>query len=86
MKLYVFENATRVSDSYHDSGSLLVVARDRDAVECQVKRYNDNARKMWGAIDDHIALDDDDWDRVRVWDLAGDAPEYIVAFPDAGCC
>lgn len=86
MRVYIFQNATRVSDSFHDGGSLLVVASDRDHVREQIDRYNANARKLWASTEDHIKLSDADWERAMTFELAGDAPEYIVAFPDAGCC
>lgn len=86
MRVYIFEHVSRVSDNYHDGGSLLVVADNRDHVREQIDRYNANAKKVWGSRDDHIALSEADWERVRTWELAGEAPEYLMAFPDSGCC
>ena len=75
MNMYIFENADKVSDNYHEGGGLAIVAADIEHVKQLVEATNGTVR-----------LSDDDIKQVTVYPLKGKHEAKIFAFPDAGCC
>jgi uncharacterized membrane protein YvbJ len=75
MNMFIFENADKVSDKYHEGGGLAVVAADIEHVKQLVEATNGSVR-----------LSDDDIKQVIVYPLKGKHEAKIFAFPDAGCC
>lgn len=77
MQLFLFENATQVSNpdhAYHSGGSVMVLAKGISEVTEMLAESSD------------VILDDDDWSLVRVFDVSDmELPEVFI-FPDAGCC
>jgi len=74
MKIFIFENLNQVSERYHPEGGLAVIAKDKDQVYQLI------------ASDKCIEVTDDEWQKVWIYDLAGDVEPRIFVFPDAGCC
>jgi hypothetical protein len=84
---HVFENIDRISDSWHNGGSLLIVT-DRDPGEAW-RAY------LQGVADEHesnaVYLDDA---TVRqslpeptvTYELRETVAESVMLFPDSGCC
>lgn len=73
MKIWLFENVYKATDSYHDGGSVMVIAE----TEGQVK----NLLHGTGVI-----LSDEDWEFVRTFPTHSYVPEEVFIFPDSGCC
>ena len=75
----------RVSDSWHDGGSVLIIAATVedaraawDAHWRALKPYYDADGKHWTAA---VAGAPD-----RAWPIAGGAEPEVLVFPNAGCC
>jgi uncharacterized membrane protein YvbJ len=75
MNMFIFENADKVSDNYHEGGGLVIVAADIEQVKQLVEATNGSVR-----------LSDDDINKVIVYPLKGSHEAKIFVFPDAGCC
>ena len=72
MKVYVWQEATRVSDNYHDHGGLLVIAED----EAKARTLANSTKNV------HV----EDGDECEcLGDIYG-ATERVMSFPNAGCC
>jgi hypothetical protein len=74
MKMFVFEDLDKVSGNYHENGGLMVIARNREHVENLIEG------------DECIEITEEEWGKVRVFELSGEANPEIFVFPDAGCC
>ena len=77
-KLYVFENVAPVSSAYHDGGGLVIVTSGDPIVAW---RGSDSySRGEYGKEEADLSNPD------MVYDVADDAPDAVIVFPDAGCC
>lgn len=74
MKLFIFEHLKQVSDNYHSEGGLAVIARDREHLEELI------------LTDENIVIDEEEWDRVIIYDIDMEVGPRIFVFPNAGCC
>jgi len=74
MFIYILESVHRASDNYHDGGSVVVVAEDRNHAEQLI-----NATPF-------VEVTETDWEGVRFYPLEGPVKPEVIVFPDAGCC
>ncbi len=74
MKAFVFEAVQRVSGSYHSGGGLLIIAEDKDAAQALVD------------VSVEVFIEQAEWDKAIVLELALSYDPRIIVFPDAGCC
>lgn len=75
MNIYIFVGCEKASNSYHEGGSVAIVAKDIDEVKSLVK-----------AKGGEILLSDMDIQAAIVYPLKGKHEPKVFAFPDAGCC
>lgn len=86
MNAYLWEDISPVSDSYHDEGSVLIIATDLDA-----------ARAAWVADTDTTVRDEEDRAKIRpaltgeptrTWPIGGrrKVAAEVFVFPNEGCC
>lgn len=73
MKIWLFQNACHVTDSYHDGGSVMVIAETEGQVK-NLLAYTD------------VELSDADWESVRTFPTHSYVPAEVFLFPDSGCC
>lgn len=74
MNVYIFEDCSDLTDSWHSGGGLVVIARDSDHVAELI------------SSDPNIQLSDVDWQEVKIVRAADDAEPAVYVFADAGCC
>lgn len=74
MNVYVFDYVSQLTDNYHDSGGLVVVARNIDHVRELLTDYPAARPSV------------DEYAKVNVYPTNSDAKEAVYIFPDAGCC
>lgn len=74
MNVYVFDYVSQLTDNYHESVGLVVVARDIDRVREILRGYPPTQPS------------DDEYAKVNVYPTNIDAKEAVYIFPDAGCC
>lgn len=72
--MFVFTRIDQVSDNYHAEGGLMIVANNQEHAKEMIKEEKD------------IEITNEEWEDVKVYDLAGDYKPRIFVFPDAGCC
>lgn len=70
MKMYIWESATHVTDSYHNGGGFAVVAESLERARAQLPAESSAQTDA----PDHV------------YALAVDGLEAVIRFPDAGCC
>lgn len=78
MNLYLIEDVSHVSDSYHNSGSILVAAESKNAALALAPvsgEYEPDLDKIREARAEAIRI-------IGTTDL----PAQVWVFPDAGCC
>jgi hypothetical protein len=85
VNLYLWEHIERVSSNYHDSGGLVVIARDADDAKAQIVAFN-ASREYADPEHPEIVVTDEEWNTARVFKLSGEHAPGVVQFPDAGCC
>lgn len=74
MKIFIFEDIDKVSNRYHEEGGLVIVANNKShAKEMIVKEK-------------YVCVNEDEWDKVREYELKGTYEPELITFPDAGCC
>lgn len=78
MKMFMFEDADKVSDHYHDNGGLAIAAEDANHVDRLIEK------------EPFIEISEQNWEDVVVYELGPSDPiiyrPTIHAFPDSGCC
>ena len=84
--IFIFQNAKRVSEKYHDGGSFAVVAQGIEQVKELIADYN--IKNKWGDLaDDVIQLSKEDWEKYLVYELKHELYKpRVLVFPNAGCC
>lgn len=86
--MYIFRNPERVSDSYHDGGSVAVVASTGLHVQELIKEHNDSNEYGYRNARPRTIISDEDWANAELYMLHDDfdyEPKVMI-FPDAGCC
>jgi len=83
MKLYVLENVTSLTSSYHSGGGCVIVAADEAAARRLITQHC-HEDKDW--MDRHPdGPTDEEWANAIVYDVPDTTPRLFI-FPDAGCC
>lgn len=72
--------AADLTDNYHPSGGLVVVARDETHAREMVDAYGSDE---WDRLTQPT---DGEWARASSWEIAGDAEPEVFVYPNAGCC
>jgi hypothetical protein len=73
MKIWLFEDPERVTDSWHSGGSVMIIAETRGQVE----------QLLHGT---RVELSEQDWEGVRIFPTHSYVPAEVFIFPDSGCC
>jgi hypothetical protein len=73
MKIWLFIEPDKVTDSWHSGGSVMVIAE----TEGQVKNLLAHTE---------VELSEDDWENVRTFPTHSYVPAEVFIFPDSGCC
>lgn len=74
MKIFIFESVNRLTGQYHHSGGLVIIADNQEQAKDLIKDDSD------------IAVSDEEWNSVEIFELKDETkPKYWI-FPDAGCC
>ena len=73
MRIYLFEDAEKVSNQHHSGGSVMVIAPSRGDVEALLEPTA-------------VELDQWDWENVLTFPTHNYIPPQVFIFPDAGCC
>lgn len=73
MKIWLFIEPQRVTNSYHSGGSVMVIAETRGQVE-NLLRHTE------------VELSEDDWENVNTYPTHAYVPAQVFIFPDSGCC
>ena len=74
MILYIIVGANKVSDRYHEDGSLAVVADDEESARALV------------AAEPGVSITDAEWSAGMMYSLSGAYEPRVFVFPNAGCC
>ncbi len=79
MKAYLWHDIDKVSENYHERGSVLIQAesleRARELSKCCTDKYREGSYSMIGTDAEPDAVFECDSTEEKVW-----------VFPDAGCC
>jgi hypothetical protein len=89
MKLYIWEDVSHVSSSWHDEGGVVVIAEDLDAARSKVRDYcaqflpeeGEERGVLLATVDADLAKDPG---AALVVDPATEPRLWV--FPNAGCC
>lgn len=77
MKCFVWDSVDEITDNWHDSGGVLVIAVDpARAQELIAERVAGSYKRL-----NPILGQPTKW-----WDVPADSEEFVMLFPDAGCC
>jgi hypothetical protein len=74
MKIFIFESIYKLTDSYHEGGGLVIVAKDEDHA------------KQLITSDPEIQPTEDEWKSAVVLELANEEDPRFWTMPNAGCC
>lgn len=85
MKVFIFEGVSQLSQHYHESGGLVVIADDKEAAKKLIEEENQKGVDDW-FNDADIQLRDREWDDVIILELEDDVEPRVIIFPNAGCC
>ncbi len=82
--LFILRNVSKLTDSYHSSGSAVVIAKDLARAKELLKQVSydvedDDDRK-------HPQVTDEEWGSALFYVLSEDKDEEVFIFPDSGCC
>jgi hypothetical protein len=82
VNVYFWENVTKLTDNYHSSGGVVIVAASLEAARDMLRDYHirDTYSELVGACSAYV----DEPDRVIPVGET-EKPELFV-FPDSGCC
>lgn len=87
MKVFIWDYVANLTNAYHSSGGLVVVAASLDDARVLIKNAtidNDNDVPYSQRIDDDCkALTEPP---ARTYDTTEDAAPEVFVFPNAGCC
>lgn len=96
LNIYIFPYVVQLTDRYHQSGGLVVVARDRDEAEFVIASHNEEQHREYredcGIGPDEpidragIVLTEEEWSNAFAWPIAGEILPTLFVFPNAGCC
>ena len=87
MKAFLWQNVVDVSDSWHNDGSVLVVAEGLSEARALFAAYSED-RKIPRSVGEKGRPPPrriEDAAPGRVYDV-GNANAEVLVFPDAGCC
>lgn len=79
MKLYLFERLSELTNCYHDSGGLVIIAKSKKAAE---KLFN-SKNIEWDA---HVVFKNEWWDKLTLEKEVKCEEEKCFVFEDTGCC
>jgi hypothetical protein len=74
MKLFIFEEVEKLTYNYHSGGGLVVIAEDTEAAKALI------------STDSDITITEEEWSKVKVYELMDNEEPAMFIFPDAGCC
>lgn len=74
MKLFIWSNVDRLTDSYHQEGGVAIAAPTLELARCML--LNPNAEPCEALTKEPDA----------VYELAGEPEPRMFVFPNAGCC
>lgn len=80
MKLFVWDRIKKVSDEYHEDGGLLIIAESEKRARQMAKEY---VTYFYKTIIYPIDLKEHEKPTL-IRECEG--PEFIITFPDSGCC
>lgn len=85
MRIFIFKDVEKLTDSYHTNGALVVVAENiTKAIEIAHNHEEDSA---WKTGSKNIKLTTEEIEKVVSYDLLGENIEpKLFLFPDSGCC
>lgn len=75
MKIFIWKDVEKVSESYHSGGGLVVIAESIDRAK--------HLSRETGYIQDPLPTPDM---IMALHPMHRNDPEQLIVFPDAGCC
>lgn len=73
-KIFIWENLSKVSNSYHSGGGLVIIAEDLEEA------------KSLAQADGNIKFEEGELNSFKEFVVMGEATSEVIVFPDAGCC
>lgn len=83
MKIFIFKDVEELTDRYHESGGLVIIARDLERALDLAKNHSEC---YWEEGRKCIKLSNKEIENVISLNLVEEAEEGLFLFPNSGCC